>query len=199
VGRIVVVNHVTLDGVMQAPGRPDEDTRDGFAYGGWAVPYGDAVMASSVGPGIGAGTSGDGGLLLGRRTYEDFFSVWPGRTDNPFTEPLNAAQKYVASNSLTEPLPWTNSTLVAGDVPRAVAEIKERLEGDLVVLGSGMLLRSLMQHDLVDELLLTIHPLVLGAGRRLFPSEGPRLPFTLAESKPTTTGVIIARYALEKA
>ena len=197
-GKIVAVTHVTLDGVTQAPARPDEDTRDGFHFGGWSLPYGDAVMASSVGPGVSAGASGDGGLLLGRRTYEDFYSVWPHRTDNPFTDRLNAAQKYVASNSLTEPLPWENSTLVTGDVPRAIGELKEQLSGDLVVLGSGELLRSLMQHDLVDEFLLTIHPLILGAGRRLFPAEGRRMPLSLMETKPTTTGVIIARYELEK-
>lgn len=153
-------------------------------------------MASAIGPGASSGGSEDGGLLLGRRTYEDLHAVWPHRTDNPFTERLNAARKYVASETLAEPLPWENSTLIAGDVPGAVTDLKEQLAGDLVVLGSGALLQSLMQHDLVDEFLLTIHPLVLGAGRRLFPAEGPRVPLRLTETKPTTTGVIIARYVL---
>jgi dihydrofolate reductase len=112
---------------------------------------------------------------------------------------LNAAEKYVASNTLSEPLPWENSTLVTGDIPRAVTELKEQLSGDLVVLGSGVLLRSLMQDGLVDELLLTIHPLVLGTGHRLFPAEGPRMTLRLTETKPTTTGVIIARYELSEA
>jgi len=197
-GKIVAVTWVTLDGVMQAPARPDEDTRDGFRFGGWSPPYGDAVMASSIGPGVSAGGSGDGGLLFGRRTYEDLYGVWPQRTDNPFTERLNAARKYVASSSLTEPLPWENSTLIKGEVPSAITELKKQLSGDLVMLGSGALLQSLMQHDLVDEFLLSIHPLVLGAGHRLFPSEGPRVPLRLTETKPTTTGVIIARYELEK-
>jgi dihydrofolate reductase len=124
--------------------------------------------------------------------------VWPKRTDNPFTERLNAARKYVASNTLAEPLPWENSTLVTGDVPGAVTSLKEELSGDLVVLGSGALLQSLMQHDLVDELLLTIHPLVLGAGHRLFPAQGPRFSLRLMDTKPTTTGVIIARYESDR-
>ncbi len=113
------VTWVTLDGVMQAPARPDEDTRDGFRFGGWSPPYGDAVMASSIGPGVSAGGSGQGGLLFGRRTYEDLYSVWPQRTDDPFTERLTAARKHVASSSLTEPLPWANSTLINSEVPSA--------------------------------------------------------------------------------
>jgi dihydrofolate reductase len=197
-GKILAVTWVTLDGVMQAPARPDEDTRDGFRHGGWSVPYGDAVMASTVGPGASSGGVDDGGLLLGRRTYEDFYAVWPQRTDNLFSDRLNAARKYVASSTLSEPLPWENSTLLAGDVPGAVRKLKEHSSGNLVVLGSGALLQSLMQHDLVDEFLLMIHPLVLGAGRRLFPAEGPRMPLRLTETKPTTTGVIIARYEMDE-
>jgi dihydrofolate reductase len=193
-GRITAVIHLTLDGVMQAPAREDEDTRDGFVHGGWAVPYGDEVMASSVGPSANPGDGDHGGLLLGRRTYQDFFSVWPKRTNNPFTSRLNAARKFVASTTLSEPLPWENSTLLSGDVGAAVRELKAEVEGDLVVLGSGVLLRSLMAVDLVDALLLTIHPLVLGSGRRLFSSPGPMAKFRLQESKPTTTGVVIARY-----
>jgi len=106
--RVVVIENVTLDGVMQAPARADEDPRDGFAHGGWAIPYGDAVMREKMAERMGRG----GALLLGRRTYEDFFSVWPNRTDNPYTEVLNRTEKYVASTTLTEPLPWENSTLL---------------------------------------------------------------------------------------
>lgn len=195
VGKIRAVVHVTLDGVMQAPARTDEDTRGGFVFGGWSVPYADEVMASSIGPSPIAG--GGGGLLLGRRTYEDFFAVWPQRGDNPFTPRLNAAAKYVASNTLCQPLPWENSRLLSGDVVGAVTALKSTLDGDLVVLGSGELLRSLLAHDLVDQLSLTIHPLVLGSGRRLFPAEGPRMALHLTETKPTTTGVIIALYELD--
>jgi dihydrofolate reductase len=109
--RVVVNMSLTLDGVMQAPGRPDEDTRGGFEHGGWALPYFDPVMADVAAQGI----SQQPALLFGRRTYEDFFTVWPNRTDNPFTEVLNNAQKYVASTTLEEPLPWSNSTLLRGD------------------------------------------------------------------------------------
>lgn len=197
-GRMVAITHTTLDGVMQAPARSDEDTRDNFRYGGWAPPYSDEVMAATVGPGMSAaGGAEDGGILLGRRTYQDFHEVWPKRNDgNPFTERLNAATKYVVSTTLTEPLPWQNSILLAGPVADEIGALKARLAGDLVVLGSGRLLQSLLKHALVDELVLTIHPLVLGSGHRLFPVEGPRIALQLVDTKPTTTGVIIARYRL---
>jgi dihydrofolate reductase len=182
---LVVFESLSLDGVMQSPGRPDEDPRDGFAHGGWAVPYADPLMWEDMGRG--------GALLLGRRTYEDFASYWPHQTDNPFTEVLNAAQKYVASRTLREPLPWSNSTLLEGDVPQAVARIKEEPGKDLVVLGSGELVRSLITHDLVDEYVLLIHPLVLGSGRRLFP-DGTGAALRLVGTKTTKTGVVIATY-----
>ena len=136
------------------------------------------------------------GLLLGRRTYEDFFQVWPKRTDNPFTEALNNAQKYVASRTLSEPLPWVNSTLLKGDALRSVAELKHRLDKDLMVLGSGELVRSLMSAALVDEYILLIHPLVLGSGQRLFDA-GISASLRLQEVNPTTTGVLIATYRPE--
>src|SRR5919199_2842880 len=186
--RVVVVENVTLDGVMQAPARPDEDARDGFAHGGWAVGYGDAVMAEKMGERM----AREGALLLGRRTYEDFFAVWPKRTDNPYTDVLNRTQKYVASTTLSEPLPWENSTLLSGDAADAVARLREQAGGDLTVLGSGALVRSLAARGLVDEYLLSIHPLVLGSGRRLFEDGLPPARFALADAVPTTTGVIIA-------
>jgi dihydrofolate reductase len=188
--RIVVINNVTLDGVMQAPGRPDEDTRDGFAHGGWGAPYGDEVMGRVMGERM----ARPGALLLGRRTYEDFASFWPKQTDNPFTPVLNERVKYVASTTLSEPLPWSNSKLLQGDAAQAIAELKQQGDDDLAVLGSGVLIRSLLQHDLIDEYLLTIHPLVLGAGRRLFPDDGTTAKLRLVDSTPTTTGVLIATY-----
>ncbi|TME05002.1 MAG: dihydrofolate reductase [Chloroflexi bacterium] len=191
-GRVVVFMSLTLDGVMQSPGRPDEDTRGGFEHGGWGVRYADSVSGSMVGRY--AGTTE--GLLLGRRTYEDFFQVWPKRTDNPFTEALNNAQKYVASRTLSEPLPWVNSTLLKGDALRSVAELKHRLDKDLMVLGSGKLVRSLMSAALVDEYILLIHPLVLGSGQRLFDA-GISASLGLQEVNPTTTGVLIATYRPE--
>jgi dihydrofolate reductase len=187
--RIVVVNNVSLDGVMQAPGRPDEDVRGGFAHGGWAVPYFDAVMGEAMGRRMAA----PGALLLGRRTYEDFASYWPKQTDNPFTPVLNERRKYVASTTLGEPLPWSNSTLLKGDVVQAVAELKEGDE-ELGILGSGELIRSLMRHDLIDEYVLSIHPLVLGSGRRLFPDDGAMARLRLVDATTTTTGVVIASY-----
>ena len=191
-GRLVVLNNVTLDGVMQAPARPDEDTRGGFTHGGWAIPYNDPVMARIMGEGM--AQSAGGSMLFGRRTYLDFYSVWPNRTDNPFTPVLNATQKYVASTTLEEPLPWVNSTLLTGDVAEAVARLKEQSEKDIMILGSGELTESLMRHNLIDEFTLLIHPLVLGTGRRLFPDGGAPAAFRLVKAVPTTTGVIIATY-----
>jgi dihydrofolate reductase len=188
--RVVVINHVTLDGVMQAPGRPDEDQRGGFEHGGWAQPYNDEVMGRVLGARMAQG----GPLLLGRRTYEDFAGFWPKQKDNPYTEVLDNTQKYVASRTLNEPLPWRNSTLLPGDAAEAVAVLKEQSEQDIGVLGSGALLQSLMRRNLVDEFLLLIHPLVLGSGRRLFPDGGPRAALRLADSVTTTTGVVIATY-----
>jgi dihydrofolate reductase len=192
--KVVVTNNVTLDGVMQAPARPDEDTRGGFAHGGWAIPYNDAVMASVMAERMAEGMSRGGALLLGRRTYEDFYAVWPKRTDNPYTEVLNNSQKYVASTTLQEPLPWRNSTLLKGDAAEAVARLKEQSDKDLGILGSGELIQSLMRHNLIDEYVLLIFPLVLGSGRRLFRDGGVPATLRLVNSVTTTTGVIIATY-----
>lgn len=189
--QLTVFENLTLDGVMQAPARPDEDTRDGFAYGGWALPYTDEVMGRFAARGMAA----EGALLLGRRTYEDFYAVWPQRTDgNPFTEVLNRRQKYVVSRTLREPLPWMNSTLLSGDAPGAVAQLKQQEGRDLMVIGSGELVQALMRHNLVDRYILLIHPLVLGSGRRLFADGLPPARLALVESQITTTGVIIATY-----
>jgi dihydrofolate reductase len=186
--RLVVFTNVTLDGVMQAPGRPDEDTRDGFAHGGWGAPYFDAVMGEVMG----AHMAKPGAIVLGRRTYEDFASFWPKQTDNPFTPVLNERTKYVASTTLREPLPWINSKLLEGDAAQAIADLKQQSDDDLAVLGSGELIRSI--RDLVDEYVLSIHPLVLGAGRRLFADDGTTAKLHLVDSTTTTTGVIIATY-----
>jgi dihydrofolate reductase len=191
-GKVLVVENMTLDGVMQAPGGADEDARGGFLHGGWAHSYADQVMAETMGKGM----SADGGMLFGRRTYEQFHGFWSKRTDgNPYTEVLNRKSKYVASRTLTEPLPWENSSLLEGDAAGAVAALKRDVEGDLVVLGSGELVRSLAQAGLVDVYMLSIHPLILGAGTKLF-AEGKDAYGTLelVEAVPTTTGVIIATY-----
>lgn len=196
--RIVVITHLTLDGVMQAPAAADEDPRGGFSHGGWETPYADPEMMQSLGFG-GASDDRDrsaarGGLLLGRRTYEQFHSVWPKRKGNPFTEVLNRTHKYVASRTLSEPLPWMNSTLLRGDAAESIRQLKTEPGERLVVLGSGELIQTLMKHELVDELRLLIHPLVLGNGRRLFVEGSPYTKLELVQTKATTKGVVIATY-----
>ena len=186
--KLVVINHLTLGGVVQAPGRPNEDTSGGFEHGGWGAPNTDEVMGQKLGERMGRG----GGLVLGRRTYEQMHAYWPNQADNPYTDALEATTKYVASRTLTEPLPWANSILLEGDAADAVEGLKADGEGNLTVMGSGDLLGSLRR--LVDEYLLMIHPLVLGTGRRLFPEGGPPAALGLVESVTTTTGVVFATY-----
>jgi dihydrofolate reductase len=192
--KLVVINNLTLDGVMQAPGRPDEDVRGGFAHGGGAVPYNDSVKAEVMGKGMAQSASGAGALLLGRRTYEDFAGFWPKQVDNPFTPVLDAMQKYVVSTTLRDPLAWQNSTVLPGDAAESVASLKQRSEKDLTVLGSGQLVRTLAEHGLVDEYLLMIHPLLLGSGHRMFADDGRRTALRLVDSVTTSKGVVIATY-----
>ncbi len=186
--KLIVFTNLTLDGVMQAPGRPNEDPRGDFKHGGWALPY--AAMSFATGESM----SNTGPLLFGRLTYEDFYNVWPNRSDNPYTEILNNAQKYVASTTLKEPLPWVNSTLLKGDAAAAVASLKSQSGKDFLVMGSGVFVQSLMQHNLVDLYVLLVHPLILGSGRRLFPEGTPYSTLKLVDVKPTPTGVVIATY-----
>ena len=181
---------MSLDGVVQAPGRPDEDTRDGFDRGGWAVPYNDDVMAQRMGEGM----ASSGAMLFGRRTYQDFHGYWPQQTDNPFTPYLDQVTKYVVSNTLSEPLPWQNSVLLSGDAADSVAALKAEPGPDLAIVGSAQLVSSLLPANLIDRLVLLIHPLVLGQGRRLFDERGPGTDFELVDSLPTSKGVIIATY-----
>ncbi|MGH3006686.1 MAG: dihydrofolate reductase family protein [Gaiellaceae bacterium] len=187
--RIVVINHLTLDGVMQGPGRADEDTRDGFEHGGWSIENIDDVIGTALGERMAESS----GLLFGRRTYEDLLAYW-NTQESPFKDALNMARKYVASRTLREPLPWPNSSLLEGDVPNAVAGLKNEPGKELQIMGSGELIRSLMPRGLIDEYLLMIHPLVLGSGRRLFSDGIPTSPLHLVDAKPTTTGVLLATY-----
>ena len=191
-GRVIVNVNVSLDGVMQAPGRSDEDNRGGFQYGGWAASYFDPVMGQAAAEGM----TKTPALLFGRRTYQDFYSVWPNRTDNPFTDVLNRALKYVCSTTLEEPLPWSNSVLLKGDAAGTVAALKQRSEQDLLILGCGKLVESLMRCNLIDEYDLSIFPLVLGSGQRLFREGSPYTTLKLVDSKVSTTGVILATYQL---
>jgi dihydrofolate reductase len=185
--KVIVFTNLTLDGVMQAPARPDEDRRGGFEHGGWAAPYAAMAQAGESMPTIPA-------LLLGRRTYEDFYAVWPKRKDDPLSARLDNMQKYVASTTLSEPLAWINSTLLKGDAVETVARLKNELDKDLVIMGSGELIQSLMRANLVDEYVLLIHPLVLGSGRRLFPEGGTFAALRLVGAKTTNNGVVIATY-----
>lgn len=187
-GKVVVINSVTLDGVMQAPGRPDEDTRGGFAHGGWAIPGSDDAMVAKIGERMGA----DRAFLFGRRTYEDLLTSW-NRQGGPFKDALNKTPKYVASRSSARRLEWPNSTLLAGDAAAAVGKLSQESRSNLVIMGSGELIGSLMAADLIDEYVLIIHPLVLGTGRRLFPEE-VHASLRLIDSVATTRGVLIATY-----
>jgi dihydrofolate reductase len=188
-GRVVVLNHVTLDGVMQAPGRPDEDTRGGFSHGGWAEPDNDDVMGATMAEGFGDVRA----LVLGKRTYLDWFGYWPTQ-DSHFTSMLTQAQKYVASTTLSEPLPWQNSSLLRGDAAAAVAKLRAETQGDLLIMGSGELIQSLMRRSVIDDFVLMIHPVVLGRGRRLFTAPGAAARLELRRTVTTSKGVVIAFY-----
>jgi dihydrofolate reductase len=187
-GKVIVMNWVTLDGVMQGPGRPDEDTRGGFERGGWGIPYGDEAIVGKMGERMG----GDRAFLFGRRTYEQLLTSWNAR-GGPFKDALNNTRKYVASSNATAKLNWPNSTLLHGDVPAAVADLKQRSGANLVIMGSGVLIGSLMAADLIDEYLLMVAPLVLGTGRRLF-AGGTQVSLRLVDSSTTSKGVLIATY-----
>jgi dihydrofolate reductase len=187
-GKVIVMNWVTLDGVMQGPGRPDEDTRDGFEHGGWAAPYGDEATGAQMGERMGE----DHAWLFGRRTYDGLLASWNAQ-GGPFKDALNNTPKFVTSSNPATSLDWPNSTLLHGDVPAAVAELKESSGANLVIMGSGELIGSLMAADVIDEYLLMIAPLVLGTGRRLF-TDGVQASLRLVESATTRTGVVMATY-----
>lgn len=188
--RVVAIEHLTLDGVYQAPARPDEDRREGFAHGGWAI----ATTTPEIQGIIGARMGRDWSLLVGRVTYEDLAGVWPRMPENPISTALNNAQKFVVSNTLAAPLSWQNSTLLRGDGADETARLRREHEKTLVIFGSGTLVQSLMRRDLVDELVLQIHPLVLGSGRRLFAHDDTVARLRLVEGVPTTKGAIVAVY-----
>lgn len=187
--KLAVNTFLSLDGVMQAPGGPEEDPTGGFDLGGWSVNYWDDAMGQHIGQAL----SKPFDLLLGRKTYEIFAAHWPYVTDDPTAAALNSASKYVASTTLDK-VEWTNSTLLGGDVGKAVAHLKEEPGPEIQVHGSGHLIQTLMKHDLVDEYRLWIFPILLGGGKRLF-SDGtiPR-GLSLVESKTSTTGVIMTTY-----
>jgi dihydrofolate reductase len=191
--KLIANEWMTLDGVVQAPSYADEDTTGGFEHGGWHSRYFDDLSMSWVVQNV----SGAGGYLLGRGTYELFAAHWPSAPEEQqmLAEPLNTLPKYVASTTLAEPLEWQNSTLLRGDIAEAVAALKAEDGMDLHVIGSPVLVQSLIERGLVDELQLMIDPLVVGGGKRLFRDDGTLRPLRLIESQVTSTGAIIATYS----
>jgi dihydrofolate reductase len=185
---LIVSTFLTLDGVMQAPGGPEEDPSGGFEHGGWSVGYWDEEMQTA----IGASMSRPFDLVLGRKTYEIFAAHWP-HTDEPAAEPLNKATKHVASTTLAE-LDWENSKLIEGDVAAGVRALKQDDGPELQVHGSANLIQTLLEHGLVDEFRLMVFPLVLGKGKRLF--DGGTIPagLELTSSQVSSTGVIMATF-----
>jgi dihydrofolate reductase len=191
-GRITATESITLDGIMQGPGRADEDTRGGFEHGGWAAGYSDEVAMRFVGEGMGSTRA----MLFGARTYNDVLAAWIAAPQpNPFTDILVNTPKFVVSRSAGTVLAYPNSTLLAGDAVDTVPPAVESVDGSVTILGSGELVRCLHAAGLIDEYVLQVHPIVLGSGVRLF-AEGTRADLTLVESIASTTGVIIARYTV---
>ncbi len=194
--KLIVSEFLTLDGVMQAPGGPDEDRSGGFKHGGWQMQYCDDIGFKEIVEGI----TEAGGFLLGRKTYEIFAAYWPTAPaeEQAVAGPLNNLPKFVVSKTLGEPLAWNNSTLIAGDVVNEIAKLKQQSGNDIRVIGSGELVQTLMKHDLVDEYDLMIHPLVLGSGKHLFREGGSKQTLKLLDFKTTSKGVTILKYKTEK-
>ena len=190
--KIVADEWMSLDGVVQAPGNPDEDTTGGFRHGGWHLRYFDEMSQNWVVEYL----TESGAFLLGRRTYEILPGYWPNASEEEkdVARPLNAKPKYVVSTTLSEPLGWENSSILEGDVAEAVRALKQEEGDDIHVIGSTRLVRSLIEHDLVDGFRLMIDPVLLGGGKRLFPDDGVLRSLSLVDSKITTTGVVIATY-----
>ena len=186
--KLIVSTFLTLDGVMQAPGGPEEDQSGGFAHGGWSVNYWDQRMGEVMGEAMSTGFD----LLLGRKTYDIFAAFWP-HADDPGARPLNDATKYVASRSRPT-LEWSRSVLLEGDAADAVAALKQEDGPELQVHGSGDLIQTLVRHSLVDEFRLWVFPVVIGSGKRLFAEGAIPAGLRLADSTVSTTGVVIGTY-----
>jgi dihydrofolate reductase len=193
--KVIVQEFLALDGTAQAPGGPEEDTSGGFQHGGWQMGYLEDAGMNWVRKGI----QDAGAFLLGRRTYEIFAGYWPSDPGAPpdIAEHLNTKPKHVASTTLTNPLEWQNSSVLEGEVPRAVAALKEEDGGDLLVIGSTVFVQSLLQHGLVDEFRLVTDPLLVGGGKRIFPDDGELRPLRLVEHEVMSTGATIATYAMD--
>jgi dihydrofolate reductase len=194
--KVVAVEWMTLDGVVQAPGHPDEDRSGGFEHGGWHLGYFDDLSREWVVQGYAEA----GGFLLGHRTYENLAAYWPNASEEEqvIAQPLNTKPKYVASRTPIEPLEWQNSTVLKGDLAEAVLALKQEDGGDLHVIGSSELVRSLLAHDLVDEFRVMIDPLLLGGGKRIFPDDRALRRLRLLDSQVTTTGALLATFAIDR-
>lgn len=188
--KLFATTFLTLDGVMQAPGGPDEDPEGNFSFGGWSVNYWDESMGEVMDETMGKPFD----LVLGRKTYEIFAAYWPHASEEEGAKPLNDATKYVASRTLSGPLEWQNSVLMEGDAAESVARLKEGDGPELQVHGSGDLIQTLLKHGLVDEFQLIVFPLVLGSGKRLFGEGTIPAGLKLVDHKVSTTGVMIGRY-----
>jgi dihydrofolate reductase len=193
--KVIVSEFLSLDGVMQAPGLPDEDRSGGFEHGGWQV----QLMDDEAGQAIMEGLNATGGLLLGRRTYEIFAGYWPNAPDDdPLAGTINDMPKYVVSTRLQEPLAWKNSHLIKENVPKEIRKLKEESGKDLRVIGSGELVQTLMEHGLVDQFDLSIYRIVLGSGKRLFRDGTPNTSLRLVNSQTSKSGVLLVSYEPEE-
>ncbi len=190
---LIASDFISLDGVVQAPGGPDEDTDGGFAHGGWSHPYFDVETMGAV---FDTTTKTTGALLFGRKTWQAMAGAWPERTGDPFADHMNSVPKYVVSRSLTgEDLDWNNSHLLPSeDVAAAVADLKSKVDGDIHILGSSELVRYLISQNLIDEFSLMIEPILLGGGKSIFPDDGVARGLVLKDLTRAATGVLIARY-----
>jgi dihydrofolate reductase len=191
--RVVVNEFMSLDGVVQAPGGPEEDTDGGFAHGGWSMPYFDPEVMGAM---IGEGMTTAGALLFGRRTWQGMAAAWPERAGDPYADQMNAIKKYVVSRTLTQDdLTWHNTALLSPDDPIAeIAALRGRDGGDMLMWGSASLVKTLLVEGLVDELNLLIEPILLGGGKRIFPEDGTARPMQLVKSVTAGTGVQICTY-----
>jgi dihydrofolate reductase len=188
-----VIEFMSLDGVIQAPGSPEEDTEGGFRHGGWQRPYFDEVLGEAAARGMAATDT----YLFGRKTYEGMAAHWPNvGDDDPYARHLNSTPKYVASRTLDR-LEWQNSTLIEGDAAEEVGKLKEQPGNNIAVLGSASLVQTLAEHDLVDEYFLIVFPIVLGSGKRLFREADEPTKLSLVESKATGTGGVMLTYRPE--
>ena len=201
--RIVISEFISLDGVVQAPGGPEEDTDGGFRHGGWSMPFFDPEI---MGAAIDEASQQTDALLYGRRTWEVMASAWPerageeGEESDPFTDWINSVEKHVVSNTLTEAdLTWGPTSLIRGDdLVAGVNALRERPGRDVNVMGSSQLVRTLLAEDLVDDLLLMIEPIVLGGGKGIFPADGQARPFELVSATTASTGVQVCRYRRQR-